>query len=304
MTSRPSRRSFLVAGASAAVVAACSGGKKIATPPTTTASSFGPTTPTTPPPLDSLVIVTFSDSSALVPGSPQRVTFGLADKDGVILTQPPVPAIDFIVSFEGQPIGPPITSAAHQQGVPRPYYPLEFTPLKEGVYDVTAKVGDVPLQAHIQIPATTGVVGAGQKMIPVDTPTVANQRGVQLLCTRSPSCPLHDVTLREALAGGTPVAFLVATPKFCQTAICGPVLDVLLSQKDQFPQIKMLHSEVYPSEADAQPGQQKLTEAVMAYGLTFEPALYLARADGTIMKRVDTIFDGVELHDALTQLAG
>jgi hypothetical protein len=110
--------------------------------------------------------------------------------------------------------------------------------------------------------------------------------------------------LREALAGGTPVAFLVATPKFCQTAICGPVLDVLLSQKDRFPQIKMLHAEVYASEADAQPGRQKLTPVVDAYGLTFEPALYLARADGTIAKRLDTIFDGVELHDALAQLAG
>ena len=139
-------------------------------------------------------------------------------------------------------------------------------------------------------------------MVPVDTPTTADARGVQLLCTRTPACPLHDITLREALALGQHVAFLVATPQFCQTAICGPVLDVLLSQKDQFPQIKMLHAEVYPSEADAQPGQQKVTEAVNAYKLTFEPVLYLARPDGTIMKRVDTIFDGVELNEALTQL--
>ena len=138
------------------------------------------------------------------------------------------------------------------------------------------------------------MVGAGQQMVPVDTPTVADPAGVQLLCTRNPECPLHDVTLREALAAGTPVAFLVGTPKFCQQAICGPVLDVLLHQKDQFPQIKMLHSEVYPSEADAQPGQQKVTEAVTAYGLTFEPVLYLARSDGTIMKRIDTIFDAVD----------
>ena len=109
--------------------------------------------------------------------------------------------------------------------------------------------------------------------------------------------------MHGALGGGAPIAFLIATPKYCQTAICGPVLDVLLKQKDQFPQIKMLHAEVYPSEADAQPGHQQVTEAVSAYGLTFEPALYLAKADGTIAKRIDTIFDGVELHDALAQLA-
>lgn len=64
----------------------------------------------------------------------------------------------------------------------------------------------------------------------------------------------------------------------------------------------MLHAEVYPSEADAQPGRQKVTEVVSAYRLTFEPVLYLAKADGTIAQRLDTILDGVELHDALAQL--
>jgi hypothetical protein len=205
--------------------------------------------------------------------------------------------------FNGQPVTA-VTAPSHQKELPRPYYPVEFTPTAPGVYTVDATVKGTPLQASVQIPASTTVVGPGQAMIPVDTPTTANPRGVQLVCTRDPVCPLHDVTLREALADGTPVAFLVATPKFCQTAICGPVLDVLLGQKDQFPQIKMLHAEVYPSEADAQPGRQKLTDVVNAYGLTFEPALYLARAGGTIVKRLDTIFDGVELHDALAQLAG
>jgi len=302
MPSRLSRRAFLAAGASAAVVAACSSDKGAT--PTTTIPSFGPTTPTTAPTLESLVLITFSDSSALVPGSPQRVTFGLADKDGVILTTPPTSTLNFTVSIDGQPVGAPIASTAHQQGLPRPYFPLDFTPPKAGVYDVTATTGSASYVAHVQIPATTQVVGPGQKMIPVDTPTVADPHGVQLVCTRTPACPLHDITLREALAAGTPVAFLIGTPKFCQTAICGPVLDVLLQQKDQFPQIKMLHCEVYPSDADAQPGQQKVTEAVSTYGLTFEPVLYLVGRDGTITRRIDTIFDAVELHDALTQLSG
>jgi hypothetical protein len=54
----------------------------------------------------------------------------------------------------------------------------------------------------------------------LETPTVADLKGVELLCTRTPNaCPLHDVTLKDALAANTPVAFLIATPKFCQTAI-------------------------------------------------------------------------------------
>jgi hypothetical protein len=238
-----------------------------------------------------------------VPGSPQRLAFGLANQDGVILTKAPASSIDFVVSLDGQRIAT-VTASAHDQGLPRPYFPVEFTPPKAGTYTVSATVNGSSIQTPIQIPPTTTVVGPGQKMPPLDTPTVANQQGVQLLCTRNPICPLHDITLREALAGGTPVAFLISTPKYCKVAICGPVLEVLLAQSVQFPQIKMLHAEVYPSDAEAQPGKERVTAAVKAFGLSFEPVLYLAKADGTVVKRIDTIFDGVELHDALAQLAG
>ena len=291
-----SRRSFLAAGASAALVTACGGGKKQAGPTTSSGSTGSGSTSS-----GALVIATFSDTTALLPGSPQRVTFGFADQEGTIVTTPPAAQVDFTVTLSGQPVAT-LKAAAHTADLPRPYYPVVFTPPQAGTYDVTATVNGAALQTQVDIPGTTTVVGPGQKMIPLDTPTTADPHGVQLVCTRSPACPLHDVTLRQALAGGTPVAFLVATPLYCKVAICGPVLDVLLKQKDQFPQIKMLHAEVYPSDADAQPGHEQVTETVNAYGLTFEPVLYLAKADGTIAKRIDTIFDGVELHDALTQL--
>jgi hypothetical protein len=41
-----------------------------------------------------------------------------------------------------------------------------------------------------------------------------------------------------------------------------------------------------------------------AYNLFFEPVLFVAQGDGTIVKRLDTIFDGVELNDALAQIGG
>ena len=247
-------------------------------------------------------MISFSDTSALVPGQPQRVTIGFADKEGVVLTQPPADPVTFSVESNGNRIGDPVTVPSHAQGIPKAYFPIIFTPPAPGTYSVSASISNTPVSTEFQIANSTSVVAAGQKMIPFDTPTVSDLRGVELLCTRNPQCPLHDVTLREALAAGTPVAFLVATPEFCQQAICGPVLDVLLAQKDAFPTVKMLHSEVYPTVADAQPNTLKVTDVVNAYGLTFEPALYLAGKDGTIVNRLDTIFDEVELHDALTKL--
>jgi hypothetical protein len=284
-----SRRSFLVGGASAALITACGSGK-----------SASPSTLSKGPPFS---LVTFSDPSVLAAGSPARVTLGITDDSGVLLTDPPVTSLDLKVTLDGQPFGPNITSTGHRQGLPRPYFPVEFTPTRPGVYEFSSSVNGTAVGVPFQVTnSPIAVPGAGQKMIPFDTPTTADLRGVELLCTRSPACSLHDVTLREALGGGTPVAFLISTPKFCQVAICGPVLEVVLAAQAQFPQIKMLHAEVYPSTADAQPNVQQRTPVMEAYNLFFEPVLFLARADGGIMKRIDTIFDAVELHDALTQL--
>jgi hypothetical protein len=284
-----SRRTFLAGSASAAIVAACSGGKAAA--------------PTTRP---AYTLISFSDLSVLPIGAPARVTFGLTDKDGVLLQQSPASSLDFAVTLDGQPFGPAITATSHAEGIPRPYFPVEFTPTKAGIYEFSSQVAGTPVRIPIQLTgAPVTVPGAGQPMIPFDTPTTTDQRGVELLCTRTPACPLHDVTLREALASGTPVAFLISTPAYCQVAICGPVLDVLMAAAPQFPQIKMLHAEVYPSNADAQfADADHRTPVMKAYDVLFEPVLFLARSDGVIMKRIDTIFDAVELHDALTQLVG
>jgi hypothetical protein len=282
-----SRRAFL-AGAGALTLVACSGGGHSAS---SSSSSGEP----------DLVLGTLFAQDALVPGSPQRMPVALFDKDGVVLDKPPPTLAFTVVGPDEQPVSEPITVTSHGAGLPRPYYPLIFTPPMPGVYTISAQPNGTLVNAHVQIPATSDVPRPGQAMVPVDTPTTADPHG-ELVCTRQPPCPLHDVTLREALAGGTPVAFIIATPKYCQTAICGPVLDVLLSAKDQFPTVKMVHAEVYPSDAAAQPATQETTEAVKAYNLSYEPVLFLAKPDGTIAQRIDTIFDEVEVRQALTQL--
>jgi hypothetical protein len=280
----------LVGGASAAFVTACSGGK--AATPTTTSDAR-----------PAFTLVSLADSSVFVPGTPARMAFGITDKDGVLLKQAPVTKLDFAVTLDGQRFAPAIPSSSHASGLPRPYFPAEFTPTKAGVYEFRSDVMGTPVSTLIQVTDTpTQVLGPGQKMIPFDTPTTSNLHGVELLCTRNPACPLHDVTLREALSGATPVAFLISTPLYCKVAICGPVLEVLLAAMAKFPQIKMLHAEVYPSTAAAQPNVQQRSPVMEAYNLFFEPVLFLARPDGTIMKRIDTIVDAVELNDALTQL--
>lgn len=287
------RRSFLV-GSAALGIAACGGKGTSTAGSSSTSSSTGAQTP--------FVLAMLASSDAFVPGKPARLAVSIADADGVLLTQLP-PSLDVeVTEVDGSPVGAKSAVAAHGKGLTRGYFPVQFTPPTAGNYELHAAHEGTPLSAAFTILDAAQVTAKqpGQPMVPLDTPTIADQRGVELLCTATPKCPLHDVTLREALTLGGPVAFLISTPQFCQVAICGPVLDVFLAQVAAFPNIKFLHSEVYPSAADAQAGVQKTVEAITAYGLTFEPCVFVARADGTISSRLDTIFDETELRDALT----
>jgi hypothetical protein len=288
------RRAFLLGSAATVTLAACggsSGGNATAT------SAAGGTTTTDK---DGLFIVQFFGNDLLRPGIEQRGTFGIADQEGILTKTAPDKAT-FHISTSGQPVGQPIVVPKHSDGLPRPYYPLVFTPPAAGVYDVKADTGTtVTRSASFQVveASKVAVPQVGDAMRSVATPTPDDKRGVNPICTRSPECPLHDVSLDHALTEHRPLAFLVATPKFCQVAICGPVLDILLSQQDQFPSVRMLHAEVYTDDTAS-----ITTPAVQTYSLDYEPALFLASADGILRRRLDTIFDTTELQEGLRAIS-
>jgi hypothetical protein len=61
----------------------------------------------------------------------------------------------------------------------------------------------------------------------------------------------------------------------------------------------MIHAEVYPNEAAV---GRTTTDVVNAYGLPWEPSLFLALPDGTITNRLDYTFDQRELDESLSTL--
>jgi hypothetical protein len=86
---------------------------------------------------------------------------------------------------------------------------------------------------------------------------------------------------------------LISTPGFCQTAVCGPVLELLMSEQANFPAIRMVHAEVYkdPQQFAAAIPKAETTGAVKAYGLSYEPSLIVANADGIVVSRLDFTWD-------------
>jgi hypothetical protein len=309
-----SRRTFLAAGAGLVLAGACggeSGGSSGA------GSGLGKGT----------VLVPFFKDGMQAAGLPQRFPLGLGDSNGVLTTGGPDELHFVITDAYDMVVLPDVTAARHIQDLPRPYWPLLLQLSTPGIYTATVRGGDASETASFTIPdpGSVPIPKIGDKMLPVDTPTVTDARGVTPICTRTPACPLHDITLTDrtpacplhditltdALKEGKPLAFFIGTPAYCQTGICGPTLDVLLAQRAAFPTIRMLHAEIYvnPQQAlsasttDGQGADFGATTAtVQAYNLPFEPVLYLAKPDGTITNRLDNIYDTAELKQALAAL--
>lgn len=262
---------------------------------------------TTSPGADGVnLLAIFPPEGLLVTGSEQRLPFTLADAEGAPLDTVPA-ELDFVVQrADGTPVGDPVAVPRRDQGIPTAYFPLLFEFPVAGDYQVTTAINGEDLEPRVfrvGEPDSVQVPQPGQPMPAVETPTTSDARGVDPICTRDPDCDLHEVTLTEALAAGGPVALIIATPEFCQTAICGPVLDVLLGQEGDFPDVTMVHAEVYKNpEAVDNIADADLAPVIDAYHLGYEPVLFLANADGTIAKRLDTIFDESEVKEALQAL--
>ncbi len=201
------------------------------------------------------------------------------------------------------------TADDHQHADLLRYYPARFTMPEPGIYDLVVTIRGVestlPVQAFdandVFIPI------AGSTLAGFDTPTFDNPEGVDQLCTRVEGpCPFHETSYADVLAAGRPSAILVATPAYCSTAYCGPVVDTLMDAAQQVPGIDIIHTEVYANALEfggnfTDPGIQ-VSPAVQAMGLHFEPSLFLLDGTGTVLDRIDNVFDVDEAVAALTLL--
>ena len=154
----------------------------------------------------------------------------------------------------------------------------------------------VPFAVQVKEPAEAPVVGATAPT--AASPTPVDPLGVDPICTASPKCPLHDVSLSDVI-GKQPVAVMFATPALCQSQYCGPVLDELLDVMGPYQErgVAMVHVEIYASTRGA-----TVAPTVEAWGLPSEPWLYTVDATGVIRDRLDGAFATTEVTGALDRL--
>jgi hypothetical protein len=128
----------------------------------------------------------------------------------------------------------------------------------------------------------------GQPAPATQTPTVADAKGVSPICTRTPACDMHEVSLAVALGSGKPVLLAIGTPAFCESRVCGPNIEELLAVKQEFGnRAVFIHAEVYVDDTQETINARKVTPAMKDYGLQSEPWLFMIDRNGTVAYRFE-----------------
>lgn len=241
------------------------------------------------------------DIAYVAAGVSTRLPYTLSDAEGIPLSSIDGP-LRFKVSIDGEQLGDDIEIAPHADGVPRPYLPLYFEFPDPGVYDVDTEYQGNRLNSQVQVmaPAQVEQPLVGSVLPPANTPTFQQSFEVDPICTRTPACPFHEVDLPDVLGTGRPVVVLLATPAYCRTTACGPILDILMEVAGGRDDLVVIHSEVYKNPKSV----TDLSEAALAplpdaYTMTFEPCLFVTNSANELVVRGDIVVDRTEMQQML-----
>jgi hypothetical protein len=141
----------------------------------------------------------------------------------------------------------------------------------------------------------------GDAAIASDTPTLSSTGGeTSSLTTRTPPDEsLLRYSIADSLDAKVPFVVTFATPKFCSSRTCGPVVDVVeeVSRRLDGENVRFIHVEVFEDNDPAKGFNRWLKE----WNLPTEPWTYLVGSDGRIAERFEGTVSVDELEQAVRE---
>ena len=185
-------------------------------------------------------------------------------------------------------------------------YTAEIDFPAEGEWRIAAliKEGDkltATLLPSANVGQFTQVPQVGDTPPRIHTPTADEVGGdLSQITTRVPPDTQNEADFADVL-GEKPVVLLFSTPQFCQSRVCGPVVDVAEQVKEQYgDEVEFIHMEIY-NDNDPSKG---VRPQVRAFNLPSEPWLFVMDSEGVITTALEGAFSVDELTQAVEEVAG
>jgi hypothetical protein len=156
-------------------------------------------------------------------------------------------------------------------------------------------LGSFDVSAHSLSPAV------GARAPRSDTPTLATARGdaARLTTRRPPDLALLRHSVASSLDARRPFVVTFASPKFCDSRTCGPVVDVVDAVRKRFASsgVRFIHVETF---RDNDPGKG-YNRWMQQWGLPTEPWTFLVGSDGRVTAKFEGSLSAAELAAAVRE---
>ena len=119
---------------------------------------------------------------------------------------------------------------------------------------------------------------------------------------RIPDPQLHDVTIAEAVRRGRPVVAVFATPVYCVSQFCGPIVDMIAELESEYAdRAEFVHVEVW-RDFQNQVVNRAAADWLLRDGDLLEPWVFFIDGEGVIRARWDNVAARQEVEPFLRDL--
>jgi hypothetical protein len=132
--------------------------------------------------------------------------------------------------------------------------------------------------------------------------TLATQPDItQIDSSSPPRAQMHDTTIRDAVMSNEPSVIAFATPAFCTSRLCAPVMDTVMDPlaARYGGRVTFVHVEPYALRDFREGFAQNPVPAAREWGIQSEPWIFVVGSDGRVTAKFEGIIALEEVQAAL-----
>jgi hypothetical protein len=132
--------------------------------------------------------------------------------------------------------------------------------------------------------------------------TLATEPDITAIDSSSPPRPeMHGQTIADAVMSGRPAVIAFATPAFCRSRLCAPVMDTVMDPlaASHAGRAAFIHVEPYLLRDLREGFMENAVPAAREWGLQSEPWIFVVGRDGRIAAKFEGIVALDEVREAL-----
>lgn len=238
----------------------------------------------------------------------QRVMFALVDREtDQFLAAPDRKARVTLRNQDGSPLDTYDTEFIWTTPDVRGLYVAYMDFPEAGTYQATIETEGMADAGPVGIVVSENpdVVQPGDEAPKSLTRTSAEYPDLAVISSDSDPDPLmYRLSIDQAVTDGTPAVIVFATPAWCVSQTCGPLLDQTKSLRADFPGVDFVHVEVYDNIQVDSFDQLVLVPAVEEWGLPSEPWVFVVDSDGIVSASFEGAASREEMSAAIASVAG